>query len=80
MTSPRRSSPGATGPLVRRRAAEGLAFLGIGLDHATNDAAEPVDRDISSDGTQARTFVIEARFEAVIGIGGEDRLCGQCYL
>lgn len=45
---------------VRARAADGLGFLGIGLDHDANAAARP-DADIGAGGSAVRVFVIEAR-------------------
>jgi acetate kinase len=45
---------------VRRRAVDGLAFLGLGIsEQANNDRSE--DRDISSPGATATTVVIAAR-------------------
>lgn len=45
---------------VRARAAEGLGFLGVAVDHAANDEAVP-DRVISPAGSVAAALVIEAR-------------------
>ena len=47
--------------LVRRRAADGLAFLGVAVDDQRNEAPEPPDREISPDGTRVRTLVVAAR-------------------
>ena len=50
--------------LVRRRAADGLAFLGVAVDEQRNGAAGPVDREISpvgAAGVAVRTFVVAAR-------------------
>jgi acetate kinase len=44
---------------VRERAAQGLAFLGVGVDAAANTARG--DREITSSGAQVRSFVFEAR-------------------
>ena len=45
---------------VRAMAADGLGFLGIGVDPARNDAPEP-DREISPDGATVRVLVVAAR-------------------
>lgn len=45
---------------VRRRAAAGLAFLGVALDPAGNDAVNG-DGDIGAVGATVRTVVVEAR-------------------
>jgi acetate kinase len=45
---------------VRERAAVGLAFMGVELDDALNDAVDG-DADISAGGAKVRTLVIEAR-------------------
>ncbi len=45
---------------IRERAAAGLAFLGVELDRARNDAADG-DSEIGADGASARTLVIAAR-------------------
>src|SRR5262249_32193529 len=55
---------GEHAPLVRARAAAGLAFLGVGLDFAANDQAttnDPPDVELTANGSRVRTFVIEAR-------------------
>lgn len=56
---------GERSAVVRRRAAEGLGFLGLALDPAANDAAlgeagQP-DREVGAPGAGARAFVIAAR-------------------
>ena len=52
-------------PLVRQRAAAGLAFLGVRIDEAANDGAgqegRGPDAEITATGSSARLFVIEAR-------------------
>jgi acetate kinase len=45
---------------VRAACVEGLAYLGVGLDVAANDAATS-DADISAAGTDARVVVITSR-------------------
>jgi len=45
---------------IRRRAADGLGFLGVALDAARNSACEP-DAEIGAAGAAVRTFVVRAR-------------------
>src|SRR6202035_4502172 len=56
---------GENSAVVRRRAAERLAFLGVALDVQRNDtaagAAGHADRDITAAGAAVRTLVISAR-------------------
>ena len=51
---------GENGVEVRRRAAEGLAFLGVELDAGLNEAG-PADREIGAPGAAARAVVVAAR-------------------
>jgi len=51
---------GERAPTVRAAAADGLAFLGVAIDAAANDAADE-DADISAPGATARTLVVRAR-------------------
>jgi len=51
---------GENAPEIRRRTAERLAFLGVGLDADANEQGAG-DRDISVAGSAVRTLVIEAR-------------------
>jgi acetate kinase len=51
---------GEHAPAVRARAAEGLGFLGIGLDPAANEAAT-TDADVTAGAAPVRTFVVTAR-------------------
>ena len=51
---------GEHAPVVRSRAAAGLAFLGVAVDEQRNLAACS-DADISSDGALVRTLVVSAR-------------------
>jgi acetate kinase len=61
--------------LVRRRAAERLAFLGVAVDPRCNDVAEG-DADITASGATVRTVVVTARedlriaYEARMLLGG----------
>jgi acetate kinase len=50
--------------LVRQLVCERLGFLGVGLDHALNDSAEP-DADVSPPGSAVRVAVIRAREDVV---------------
>ena len=62
----RSSSPGGIGensPEVRRRACEGLEFLGIALDDGRNAAGEPL---ISTDASPTRVRVIRTDEESMI--------------
>lgn len=59
---------GENSAAVRRRAAEGLGFLGIEVDAAANEDAKP-DCEISSAGATVRTFVVEAREDLEIARG-----------
>jgi acetate kinase len=52
---------GEGSPLVRSAAAEGLGFLGIGLEAGRNRETQPVDREIGRTGAAVRSFVIAAR-------------------
>jgi acetate kinase len=51
---------GEKAPMVRRRAAERLGYLGVAVAPEVNDGAEP-DCDISAPDAAARTLVIAAR-------------------
>lgn len=51
---------GERAPVVRALAADGLGFLGIGLDPARNDGGA-ADREIGAPEATVRTFVIAAR-------------------
>jgi acetate kinase len=53
---------------VRRRAADGLAFLGVALDAAANRDAAP-DAEVSAPGSAVRTLVIAAREDLEIAAG-----------
>jgi acetate kinase len=51
---------GEHAPSIRGRAADGLAFLGVGLDTEANASAEP-DVEVTARGAGVRTLVIAAR-------------------
>ena len=69
---------GEHAPVIRARAAEGLAFLGVALDPAGNETAGAADIEIGAAGATVRTFVIVAREDlevarevrSVLGGGG----------
>jgi acetate kinase len=67
---------GEHSPAVRRRAAEGLGFLGVELDAAANEAAA-ADCEVGAAGAGVRTFVIEAREDLEIARGVCDVLGSQ---
>jgi len=52
-------------PAVRAEVCRRLGFLGIQLDQAANDSAEP-DVDIGSSGSEVRVVVVRAREEVVV--------------
>lgn len=52
-------------PTIRARAAAGLGFLGVVLDHQRNHGAEP-DAEVTAPGAPVRTFVVEAREDVEI--------------
>ncbi len=66
---------GEHAPLVRSGAADGLGFLGVALDAAANDAAEP-DVEITAPGAAVRSFVITAREDVEIAAGVRRVLAG----
>lgn len=55
-------------PAVRAAATSGMAFLGIGVDRALDDDAEP-DCEVTASGATVRTFVIAAREDVEIARG-----------
>jgi acetate kinase len=59
---------GEHAPEVRRRAADGLAFLGVAVDSGANRAAVP-DAEVTARGASVRTFVIAAREDLEIAAG-----------
>jgi acetate kinase len=61
---------GEHSPIVRRRATERLAHLGVAIDPHRNDTADH-DEDISTTGAAVRTMVITARED--LQIAGEAR-------
>lgn len=56
---------GENSALVRRKALEGLGFLGVSLDEAKNEAAKP-DCELTSGNGRARIFVIATNEEIVV--------------
>lgn len=53
---------GENSPEIRQRAADGLAYLGVGVDEDLNDAAHGADEhEITAVGAAVRTFVVAAR-------------------
>ena len=56
---------GENSALVRRRALEGLEFLGVSLDQARNETAMP-DCELTADGSRARIFCIATNEEIVV--------------
>lgn len=52
---------GEHAPEVRAEAARRLAYLGVALDDARNEAGGPADRDVSAPDAAVRTVVVEAR-------------------
>lgn len=46
---------------IRQRAADGLGFLGVGVDPERNRAAGSDDRDVGTSGAAVRTLVVTAR-------------------
>lgn len=67
---------GEHAPLVRQRAIERTAFLGMSLDPEAN-ATGPVDREIGAPGAAIRTFVVEAREDLEIARGVRNLLTGH---
>lgn len=53
---------GENSPEIRQRAADGLSYLGVGVDEDLNDAAHGADEhEITAVGAAVRTFVVAAR-------------------
>lgn len=59
---------GEASATIRRRATEGLAFLGVAVDREVNDAAVP-DAELTAPGASVRTFVVVAREDLEIARG-----------
>jgi acetate kinase len=57
---------GEHAPRVRRQAADGLAFLGVGIDPAREDTT---DAELTAPGAAVRTFVLTAREDLEIAAG-----------
>jgi acetate kinase len=60
---------GERSPIVRGLAAAGLAYLGVALDPARNEADGPADREIGFPGSGVPSMVIEAREDLEIARG-----------
>jgi acetate kinase len=56
---------------VRWRAAEGLSFLGIGLERSANEGGRgpSPDRELTAPGAAVRAFVVEAREDLEVARG-----------
>jgi acetate kinase len=75
---------GARAGEVRRRAADGLGFLGVSIDAAANGAASG-DAEVGADGSPVRTLVIADREDleiargvrAVLGADAADKVAGR---
>lgn len=61
---------------LRRRATDGLGFLGVHLDEARNEEARP-DCELTAPGSTVRTFLIEAREDLEIARGVRQVLGGR---
>jgi acetate kinase len=59
---------GEHAPVIRARAVQRLAFLGVGLDQTANENG-PADREIGPPRNPVRTFVVEAREDLEIARG-----------
>jgi len=58
---------------IRRRALEGLAFMGVALDLAKNETAKP-DCELTGAGSRARIFTIATNEEIVVARKAKDYL------
>lgn len=65
---------GEHSPLIRGKACEGLAHIGIDVDNTKNKAATKGESEINAHGSQVRIFVIPTNEEIVIAREAE-RLC-----
>ena len=61
---------------VRRRAADGLGWLGVVLDAGANTGCIG-DRELSASGARVRTFVVEAREDLELAAGVRQALGGR---
>ncbi len=66
---------GERAPSIRARAADGLSFLGIGIDPAANGGGAP-DRVIGAAGAAVQALVVEAREDIEIARGVRSVLAG----
>ena len=67
---------GENSAVVRRRAADGLGFLGVSLDPGRNGAGSG-DRDIGSDGAPVRMLVVAAREDLEIARQVRELMAGR---
>ena len=67
---------GENAPVVREGAADGLRFLGIGVDHGRNGGAVP-DCDVTSTGSAVQVLVVRAREDLEIARGVRALLGGR---
>jgi acetate kinase len=56
---------GEHAPAIRAKAADGLGFLGVEVDHALNEAATG-DGDVSAYGAKVRSLIVNAREDVEI--------------
>jgi len=62
---------------IRRRAAEGFGFMGVGIAQEANEASSPADREIGIAGAAVRSFVVQAREDLEIARGVRQVLGGS---
>ena len=67
---------GENSALVRRKALEGLSFMGVSLDLRKNEAAKP-DCELTGAGSRARVFVIATNEEIVVARKAKAYLLGR---
>ena len=62
---------------LRRRAVDGLAFLGVTLDGAANERPDGDDAEVTGPGSRARVLVVAAREDVEIARGVRSALAGR---